>query len=404
MTEIEFSYIRDVDADDSIWAAIIEDFKAQTGINVRIRTMNWDSAWVELFSFGSNDKGSHVSHVGNTWITSLAKMNVLRPFKPEEIASVGGAWDFITSNWEMGIMPGDRRIWAIPWTGWIYATCYRKDLLEQVGIDPAEAFSTPTAARTTVYRLVSSSLEVPWLTAKLPASSRSLLHIAASWIWSAGGDFFDKTATKATFNSPPAIDGLKDWIEMYRAVPAQYKNLNQPEVFDVFSSGRAAGLMTDIRFANLLMNLEENPTVRDNLGVASLADIPWTGGGSLVIWDYTRSNTAQEKAAVELVKFLANRENNVRYCQATGSMPSRMDALHEMYPPGNPARDAIMVAATKGRNYNNNIPSWRRIEQQLSDAMGAIIQTTIDDPSVDSVTLLHSHLDGLAERVTNLLR
>lgn len=404
MVEIEFSYIDDVAEDGTVWSAILDDFQAQTGVRVRLRSMSWDTAWVELFSFGSNDKGPNVSHVGNTWVTSLAKMNVLRPFKADEIASLGGAWDFVTANWETGLVPNDRRIWAIPWTAWIYVTCYRKDLFEKAGIDPSEAFISSKATRATVQQLVSSSLEVPWLNAKLPSSSRSLLHTAASWIWAAGGDFFDESGTKATFNSPQAINGLKDWLEMYRAVPAQYKNLVQPETFEMFASGQAAAVMTDIRAANRFMNPESDPAVRENLGVASLADIPWIGGGSLVIWDYTRGNLSQEKASVDLVKFLASRETNVHYCRTSGSMPSRMDALHEMYPVGNPTREAIMLAATKGRNYPNNIPSWRRIEQQLSDAMGSVIQATNDNPSLDSAIVLHAHLDSLAERVTNLLR
>lgn len=404
MVEIEFSYIDDVAEDSTIWPALLDDFQAQTGVRVRLRSMSWDTAWVELFSFGSNDKGPNVSHVGNTWVTSLAKMNVLRPFKPDEIASLGGAWDFVTANWETGLVPGDRRIWAIPWTAWIYVTCYRKDMFEKVGIDPVEAFVTSKSTRATVQQLVASSLEFPWLNAKLPASSRSLLHTAASWIWAAGGDFFNEQSTKATFNSPQSIAGLKDWLEMYRAVPAEHKILIQPETFEMFASGRAAAVMTDIRAANRFMKPDSDATVRENLGVASLANIPWTGGGSLVIWDYTRSSIPQEKAAVDLVKFLASKETNVRYCNASGSMPSRMDALHEMYPTGNPAREAIMVAATKGRNYPNNIPSWRRIEQQLSDAMAAVIQATNDDPSLDSDIVLHAHLDSLADRVSNLLR
>lgn len=403
MVEIEFSYIRDFEGDDELWPKIMDEFHARHGVQVHLRQMTWDTAWLELFSFGSNDKGPQVSHIGNTWVSSLARMNVLRPFKAEEISSVGGAWDFITANWETGLLPGDKRVWAIPWTAWIYVICYRKDLLEQVGINPSEAFGTIGAAKTTINRLAASSLEVPWLNAQLPVSYRDLLHIAASWIWAAGGDFFDKNGTKALFNSAQAVDGLKDWLEIYRAVPARYKKLTQQETFNMFREGRAAAVLADIRTANGFIDMEDNPDVRNYLGVSTVTDVPWTGGGSFVIWDHVRGSPVQEKAAVDLVQFLASKEINIRYRQAAMSMPSRMDALHEIYSQSNPAREAVMLSATKGRGYYN-IPIWRRIEQQLSDEMGAVIRDAAEDLSADSASMFHLHLDGLAERVTNMLR
>jgi multiple sugar transport system substrate-binding protein len=406
MVEIEFSYIQDFEDDEKIWSAIVDDFRAQHGVQVRLRSMTWDTAWVELFSFGSNDKGPHVSHIGNSWVTSLARMNVLRPFKPEELTCIGGAWDFVTPNWETGVVPGDKRVWAIPWTAWTHVICYRKNLLEQVGVDPSNAFGTIQNARTTIRRLATSSLETPWLNAKLPSSFRDSLHIAASWIWAAGGDFFEKGGTKALFSNPQAIDGLKDWLEMYCAVPASYQKLAESEILELFRSGNAAAILTDIRVANSFIKneMENNPTVCNNLGIAPVTEVPWTGGGSFVIWDYARANLTQEKAAVELIKFLTSKEINIRYQKVSNSMPSRMDALHEIYLPDNPAREAIMLAATKGRGYANNIPSWRRVEQQLGDAISTVMHEIIENPSEDPATVLHTHLDGLAERVTNLLR
>ncbi len=403
MVEIEFSYIHDFEHDPQIWAAFMDEFRVRQGVDVHLRRMDWDTAWVELFSFASNDRGPQVSHIGNTWVSGLARMNVLRPFKPDEIAEVGGAWDFMAPNWETGILPNDKRVWAIPWTAWLYVICYRKDLLEQVGIDPSEAFGTIKAVKATVERLTSSSLEIPWLNAQLPVSSRDLLHIAASWVWAAGGDFIDKESRKALFNSPQAIEGLKNWLDIYRIVPEAYKRLSQQETFDLFRTGRAAAVLANIGGANAFIETKDNPIMRNNLGVASVTETPWTGGGSFIIWDHTRRNPHQERAAVELVKFLSSKEINLRYQQETGSTPSRMDALHEIYSPENPAREALMLAATKGRGYYS-VPVWRRIEQQLSEEIGAMMYDVAENPSADSAQILRKHLDPLAERVAMTLR
>jgi multiple sugar transport system substrate-binding protein len=402
MVEITFSYIHDSEHDERIWAAFMEEFCAEYGVKVHPKRMAWDTAWADLFSYTSLGHSPQVSHVGNTWISSLVRMNALRPFKPEEIADMGEAQDFMVPNWEMGTFPGDKRIWAIPWTGWIHVVCYRKDLLEQAGIDPSRAFGTIEAIKATVECLVDSSLEIPWLNAQLPRSYRDLLHIASSWVWAAGGDFIDKDGTKALFNSPHAIDGLKSWLDIYRAVPVPYKKLSLEETFDLFKAGRAAAVLANIHTANVFMDMQENPAVRDNLGVASVTDVPWTGGGSFVIWDDLRGNPTQEHAAVELVKFLSSKEINLRYRREARGMPSRMSALEETYPLDNPAHDAVMLAAKKGRTYYN-MPIWRRIEYQLSEQIGAAVSDATKDPSLDSAGILHAHLDPLAERLSTTL-
>src|SRR5690348_2440484 len=98
MVEIDLSYIYDFEQDEPTWNALVDEFGEREKVKVHLKQMTWDTAWAELFSYTSLGKGPHVSHIGNTWVSSLARMNSLRAFKPEEIAAVGGAWDFMTPN------------------------------------------------------------------------------------------------------------------------------------------------------------------------------------------------------------------------------------------------------------------------------------------------------------------
>jgi len=403
MVEIEFSYISDLEHDKHTWAALMGEFGSRYGIKVHIRQeMVWDTAWTKLFSYASLGKGPHVSHIGNTWINGLARLNVLRPFKPEEIAAIGGSGDFVTPNWESGILSDDKTVWAIPWTTWMYVICYRKDLLRQVGVDPSEAFGTTQTVTQTVERLTASSLEIPWLNSRIPDAYRNFLQIAASWVWAAGGDFTDKEGAIVLFDSPQAIQGLKNWLDSYSIVRAPYKKLTQPDVFDLFREGRAAAVLADIHVANTFINAQNNPVVCNNLGVASIADIPWTGGGSFVIWEHVRRDPQQEQAAVELVKFLTSKDINLRYQHEAGSMPARIDALKEIYPDGNPAHDAVMLTATKGRHYYNT-PTWRRVEHDLSKEIGAVVNETLDTRFANTEAILRTHLEPLARRLNSTL-
>lgn len=402
MVEIELSYIHNFQDDHLTLAALTEEFSRQHNVKVLLREMTWQTAWAELFGFALRVNGPHVSQVGGTWVSSLARMNALRLFTTDEIASIGGAAAFMPPAWNSCTLFDDERIWAVPWTGWIYVVCYRKDLLETADIDASTAFGTIQALGKTVERLSTTDLEIPWLNPQLPVAYRDLLHIAASGIWAAGGDFINEAGNKVIFNQPAAIDGLKEWLYLYRAVRPAHKQLSEPQTISLFHEGRAAAVLTNIREADRLLDMEADTTGRGNLGIATLTDAPWTGGSDFVVWQHVQNNAAIEQSAVELVKFLVSKEVNLHCRYELGTMPARMDALEEVYPAGNPLHLPAMVAARHGRAYRN-IPLWRRIEYQLADVLGAVVREANDNLSVDAGSILRAHLDPLARQLNQTL-
>ncbi len=398
MLEIKLSYIYNFEYDDQALAELVGEFGAQHGVKVHLQRMTWSTAWADLFTIASQDGGPDVSHIGSTWVSSLTKLNVLRAFKPSEIAEIGDPMPFMPATWQTTRMLEDERILSIPWTGWIYVVCYRKDLLKEAGIDVSKAFGTVQALSGTIAALQNSSLEIPWLNASISQPYTDLLHIAASWIWAAGGDFIDSSNTKVTFDSPRAIEGLIGWLDSYRAVPKEYRHLSQQETFELFVEGRAAAFLSDVHRANELLDKGNAKFTQENYGVATLTDVPWTGAGNFVIWNHTRGHFERERAAVELVKFLTNKAANLRWMQETGWMPARVDALKEIYPAGNPLHDAVMLAVEKGRAYKN-IHIWRPIEYRLSMELAAVLNEVNENPSANSGDILRAHMQPLARRL-----
>src|SRR5688572_315921 len=398
MIEIKLSYIYNFEQDEQLLAELLDEFGAQHGIKVQLQRMTWGTAWADLFTIASNGAGADVSHIGSTWVSSLAKMNALRAFKPTEVAEMGTPMTFMEPARQSTRLFEDERVWSIPWTCWIYVVCYRKDLLKKAGIDVSRAFGMIQAFSETLTTLKNSSLEIPWLNQYNPESYTDLLHLAASWIWAAGGDFIDGSGTKVIFDSPQAIQGLIGWLDTFRKVPNEYRNLPRLEARKLFVEGGAAGLLCDINIANSIIATEKNTLIQENLGITSLTHVPWTGGGNFVIWDHTRGHPGVEKASLELIKFLVSKESNLRWMHAAGQMPARIDALEESYPQGHPLHNAIMLAAQQGRAYVN-VPLWRRIEYQLGQELGAVLQEANDNPSADSGTILRTHMESLARRL-----
>ena len=188
------------------------------------------------------------------------------------------------------------------------------------------------------------------------------------------------------------------WLETYRAVSQAYKYFEDGECSTLFQEGRVAAMLTDIQQANDIIDTAKDRLVRENLGMATFTDAPWTGGENFVIWEHTQGHRECERTALELVKFLTNKESNLRWRHACGYMPARVDALEEIYPVGNPLHDPMQLASYKGRAYHN-IPLWRRIEYQLSQALGAVVKDAHDNPMADSAGILRAQLEPLARRL-----
>ena len=183
MVEIEISTIPDAEIDLTVMRSLLEEFSSQSGVKVKLDTMTWGTAWTDFITIASHGKGPDISHIGGTWVGSLAIMNALRPFSTRDIEEMGGARAFLNPTWQSSLLEGDERVWAVPWPGYTYVVCYRKDLLGQLGIDGETAFGTTETLASTVHQLERSSLEIPWLIPSAPAPYSDLVHMAASFIW-----------------------------------------------------------------------------------------------------------------------------------------------------------------------------------------------------------------------------
>ena len=405
MIEIELSTIPDAEIDVQVMASLLADFESRYGIKVRLNTMTWGTAWTDFVTIASHGKGPDLSHVGGTWVSSLAIMNALRPFAPKEIDDMGGEKAFLSPTWQSGLLYGDNRVWSVPWTGYTYVVCYRKDLLGQLGIDGETAFGTIETLSSTIQKLERSHLEIPWLMPFAPPPYSDLVHMAASWIWEAGGDYIhiDETGEEVVFNEPNALRGLKAWMELYRVVPEAYASLNQFESSNLFARGRVAAVVTDNRFASSVSLSDAEDIVKKNLGVAPLTSVPWYGGGSFVIWRHTQGYPERERAAVQLVNYLTGKDAELRWAREVRSLPARVEVLKELYPPESPLHHAFTRASESGRAYPA-VPLWRRLEFQIAQELSLCLHEARENSSMDIEVILHNHLDPLAERLNLTLK
>ena len=396
MTAIEFTAIPDTDEDYNLQLELLAEFRKQTGVEVKLTRMTWRDAWQQLITISTHGQGADISHVGSSWVSSLVSMNALRTIPSHVITRIGTEDSFIHSTWQSVMMEGDRNAWALPLSTYTYAVAYRRDLLEQAGLDGVTAFATPFAFEKTVGKLQDlNCAEHAWLMPYVPFPFNDFVHTAASWIWSSGGHLLDNRGTQVLFNSPATLAGLKAYFKLLRRLP-KVEYLGADECMDMLMQGKAAAVLTDTRY--LLTQLDQDSPEVKNIGTASLMSIPWSGGGNLVIWRHTYGYPDRLEGAFKLAEFLTRKSTMLEVGRRAHILPARVDALDELIPRDHPLRPVMIQLVSSARTYRS-IPLWRRIENQFGQELSVVAKSLFDNKEADLDALLGETMGRLTHRL-----
>jgi multiple sugar transport system substrate-binding protein len=358
--------------------------------------MEWSDAWSQLIGIATQGQGVDISQVGSTWVSSLMTMNALRPIPTHLINKLGSEQAFVHSTWTNVVAEDDRHAYGIPVSSYVYIVAYQKDLLRRAGLNEATAFATPHALEASVNRLAGlHATEHSWLMPIVPHPFNDFVHMAASWIWSSGGDIMDNRGKQVVFNSPAALAGLTSFIKLLQCVP-DVEYFGAEECMDALVQGKAAAIITDARALNTAIN-KKAPNI-ENIGAASLMSIPWSGGGSIVVWRHTHGYPDRLEAAYKLIEFMTRKQTMMELANSCYTLPSRTDALDELFPPDHALRPVMLQLISTGRSYRS-IALWHRIEHQFGAELGVVAKKLMKDHSLDLDSTVQDAMDSLAYRL-----
>jgi multiple sugar transport system substrate-binding protein len=397
MIEIELSTIPDSQQESDTLAGLLDEFRLKNQVNVRVHNMTWGTAWPELMNIASYGRGADVSHIGSTWLSSLVLMNAVRAFTPKDIENMGGEQAFVGPAWNGGIVEEDKRLWSAPWTSYFYVVVYRRDLLEKLGIEENTAFRSNEAFSQTVEKLQNCDIKFPWLMPIILSPHTDYLHVGASFIWGAGGDFLSVDTTRSIFNQNKAIEGIKTYLSIEQASASAPVIMGNYECRDAFLNGKAGAIVIDVRLAKELFSMASDD-LKPNIGISAISNVPWFGGGSLMIWRHVQGYPDRERAALALVNFLLSKEAQLKWQTETSSLPSRLEAIKTAFPMGHPLSNIFDIVSKAGRPYRS-VALWHRIEHQLSMMMGAMVKEARTDRQADLDQIVRQHVEPLAARL-----
>ncbi len=394
MVEIEFSVMEGIDGNANQLLPLLQAFEQEQHIHVNLTGINWDHGWEEITRYGIYGHGPDLSSIGTSWIGSLAAMNALRPFSPQEVSTLGGAEAFFEASWHSSFLVNDPTVWAIPWLADAHVFYYYKEAFKKAGIaDVGAALASQAALVETLEKLRQSGITYPLALTTL--KSPVILHEAAHWVWSAGGDFISPDRREAIFNQPAALQGFTNYFRLKPFMSP--KLLSSAPLYFLFDRGEAAlnlggpykgtiGRRTHLEWDH-------------GLGIAPAPGSTFVGGSSLVIWQYSRKT----REAFELLRFLSQQPAAIPAMPHDHLLPTRRQALQMASVESDVFHRTFLQAIQGGRSLPT-LRLWGLVEDKLVAELVSIWAALFADPNQDLDTCLHRHLDPLVERLNIILQ
>lgn len=412
--DLELSLMR---SDGAAIRPLLDQFEAEHGIRVRVRTLTWDSAWSVFVRAALYGDGPDVSEVGTTWVCDLVGMNALRPFDAAEVAAMGRASAFLPAAWRTaspnlarrGVLAeqpavdslaveggAGRPVWSIPWLTGARLVFYRPALLEQAGLDPelpgGDQGLDHRGFLETARRLHEAGVTYPW-TAPTGYTHTTLLNIA-SWVWAAGGDFVSEDGRATRFLEPEALDGLEAYFALGQYMAPDARNLNglEPDAYFLANPATTALAISGPWVFSAIRG-EQGP---QRVAVTLPPGASFVGGSNLIVW----KNSRNPELAARLVRFLTRHEPQVRYGLSVGLLPARLESLQAEPFTGDPLWRTAARGLMTGRGFPT-IRLWGLVEDRLAAGFNAVWREVLAGEPPRAA--LVRHLSPLAERLDALL-
>jgi len=258
---------------------------------------------------------------------------------------------------------------ALPYLFDNRALFFRKDYLQEVGLDPAKPPQTWDELRQAAIKLTKMAGDGTWERAGFyNGTGFACFQAFVPLLWQNGGSVLNAEGTKAAFNSDEGVEGLQLWTDMVRVDKVSPVE-NMPDVGDMsaFTAGQVG--LTFGGYWFLQQYVEYNPEKRDQVGVTVLGQ---KEKGSLWYANaYLMSKGDQQELAWKLLMHLVmNDDNFTKFLVALNSLPPRMSITAKaphMTPEHRVLIDDVMAAPAS--HTSPQVPYTFEVLNRIDDAI-----------------------------------
>ncbi|WP_432572610.1 ABC transporter substrate-binding protein [Kineococcus sp. SYSU DK005] len=317
-----------LDNDKEILTPELEKFTQQTGIEVELEVIPWDSLLNRILSATTSGEAPDVLNIGNTWSASLQATGAFLPFEDEQYEAIGGKEKFLQSSLSSTGAEGEPPT-SVPLYGLAYGLFYNKQMFADAGVQPPTTWAQLVQA---AERLTDPATGVYGMTVA-GASYTENAHFAFMFGKQNGAEFFDD-AGEPTFTEDGNVAGLKQYLDLMATEkvvsPSAAEHPTTNDMIEDFTSGKAAMFMGQ---NNSAATIESNGMTTDQYGVIPIPILdPLPSGGQRVNSHVAGINMSvfadsdNTEGALQLVEFMTSRDEQVVLNQKFGSLPVTQEA------------------------------------------------------------------------------
>lgn len=305
------------------------------GIRVSVQQIPWTAAHEKLLTAFVGESTPDVSQLGNTWIPEFVALGALESLD-RWIEAEGGPEP---SSFFPGILATNvlsDSIYGVPWYVDTRVFFYRTDLLAEVG---HPTFPTTWAG-------LRGALEA--LRARMGPGQYPLLMPTDEWPppvilgLQAGAELLTDGGRRGAFSEPAFRRAFEFYVGLYRdSLAPAVSSAEISNLFQEFARGNIAMYLTGPwNIGEFTRRLPDE--LQDDWATAPLPGpdgpgVSMAGGSSLVMF----RSTKHPEAAWKLMAFLSRPEQQLRFYELTGDLPTVRSAWEDPILAGNPRTDAF---------------------------------------------------------------
>jgi len=295
---------------------LVAPFESQTGIDVTVEAIPWDSVNDRLTSAVASGKGPDVTQIGLSQLASFLKGDALADISADVSAYPNLAESNFSSAVSNQALNPDGGVYSVPWIADTRVLFYRSDLLSAAGV------STPPKTwdelRADALKLTNKSTKhfgyyIPQWDAPLPVA----------YTWQAGGEIM--TDGKVDVTSDAFAKATDHYLGFY--ADGSVPTASDFDQTTGFINGTAAMLVSGPYLAKAIQ--EQAPDLEGKWSVATVpTDVKGTSlyaGSNMGVW----KNTANRTGALMLLNYLADPSTQVSWYTSNGDLPAATKAYQD---------------------------------------------------------------------------
>ncbi|MEV8097481.1 sugar ABC transporter substrate-binding protein [Kitasatospora sp. NPDC085879] len=302
----------------------LRKFEQQTGIKVKLEVIPWSDLLNRILAATTSGQGPDVLNIGNTWSASLQATGALLPFDDATFGKIGGKDRFLPATIASAGAAGKDPA-AVPLYSMAYGLYYNKKMFQAAGIErPPATWDELIADGQKLTKDGKFGIAVEG------GNVSENVHHAFTLGKQHGADFFDASG-KPAFATPEAVAAIKQYVDLIAkdkiAAPGNAEYANNQTVTD-FATGKVGMMMWQSAGANLKSH-GMNP---DDYGVATVP-VPAGASGTKLTSSMVAGinlavfkNTKNLNGALDFVKFMTGKDEQIQLNKTYGSIPPVKDA------------------------------------------------------------------------------